>query len=337
VFTVRTTPNLARLVLSRQPAIIADTHADPDWRPVAATAHLRAWAGAPLVAQGEVVGFFSLDKREPGFYGPEHATRLSAFAAQAALAIQNARLFAEQQRRAEEQRLLLLAAHDLSSGLSDDAVLRAAVRHVTQALAADGSTVSLWDRAADQVVTLLDFASERKEPLDAPGTAYSLGDFPLTRRVLEERLAVSIDAAAPDADPAEAAFMRANGHRYALLLPLFAAERVFGLLEARRGPGRLPYTASDLQLGQNLAAQAGVALENARLHTAVRENLRELDALLTASEALLSTLELEPLLQNILAAAIAAIPSAEKGTVILAMPPTRSRACGPSGCRRCAS
>jgi diguanylate cyclase (GGDEF)-like protein len=67
-----------------------------------------------------------------------------------------------------------------------------------------------------------------------------------------------------------------------------------------------------------LAAQAGVSLENARLHTAVQENLRELDALLTASSALLSTLELEPLLQNILAAAITAIPSAEKGTVILA-------------------
>jgi diguanylate cyclase (GGDEF)-like protein len=99
---------------------------------------------------------------------------------------------------------------------------------------------------------------------------------------------------------------------------LFAAEHVFGLLEVRRSVGRSPFTESDLQLGQHLAAQAGVALENARLHTAVQENLRELDALLKASEALLSTLELDPLLQNILAAAVTAIPSAEKGTVCLA-------------------
>jgi diguanylate cyclase (GGDEF)-like protein len=317
-FDVSATPNLARLVSSRQPAIIPDTHADPGWHPVAATAHLRAWAGAPLVAQGDVIGCFSLDKREPGFYQPEHAGRLAAFAAQAALALQNARLYAEQQRRAEEQRLLLLAAHDLSAGLSEDAVLRAAVRHVTQALAADGSTVSLWDHAANQVVTLLDYAAQRKEPLDVPGTAYALRDYPLTRQVLEERQPALVDVSAPGADPAEVAFMRANGHQASLLLPLLAAERVFGLLEVHRGAGRPAFSASDLQLGQNLAAQAGVALENARLHTAVNENLRELDALLTASEALLSTLELEPLLQNILAAAITAIPTAEKGTVILA-------------------
>jgi hypothetical protein len=42
-----------------------------------------------------------------------------------------------------------------------------------------------------------------------------------------------------------------------------------------------------------------------------------LDALLKANEALLSTLELDPLLHNVLAAAIAAIPAAEMGTIVL--------------------
>src|SRR5262249_32679429 len=56
----------------------------------------------------------------------------------------------------------------------------------------------------------------------------------------------------------------------------------------------------------------------------VHENVRELDALLKANEALLSTLELDPLLNNILAAAVAAIPSAEMGTIILTEPASRT-------------
>jgi diguanylate cyclase (GGDEF)-like protein len=92
---------------------------------------------------------------------------------------------------------------------------------------------------------------------------------------------------------------------------------VLGLIELQRDAGDPPFTESDLQLAQSLAAQAAVALENARLHAAVQENLRERDALLEASGALLSTLELDLLLQNILHAAINAIPRAEKGTIIL--------------------
>jgi diguanylate cyclase (GGDEF)-like protein len=67
-------------------------------------------------------------------------------------------------------------------------------------------------------------------------------------------------------------------------------------------------------------SQAGIAIENARLYMAIRNHARERDALLTASGALLSTLELEPLLQNILFAAMAAIPAADKGTILLVDP-----------------
>src|SRR5258708_23565406 len=93
-----------------------------------------------------------------------------------------------------------------------------------------------------------------------------------------------------------------------------------GLVEIQRGAGSQPFREAEQQLALSLAAQAAVALENARLHAAVHENVRELDALLKANEALLSTLELDPLLHNILAAAIAAIPSAEMGTIILSDP-----------------
>jgi diguanylate cyclase (GGDEF)-like protein len=260
---------------------------------------------------------FCLDKLQPNFYREVHAARLAIFSSQAALALQNARLFATQQRRSEEQRLLISAARDLSAGLSQSAVLAATARHMTAALHSAGCAISLWERDRDIVATLYDY-HRRGEEVDHVGHAYPLADFPLTRKVLEQRVAVITRINDPAADPAEVDSLRHSGHVAGIKVPLFTGEQVLGLIEVQRDAGDPPFTDADLQLAQSLAAQAAVALENARLHAAVQENLRERDALLEASSALLSTLDLDLLLQNILHAAMTAIPRAEKGTVILA-------------------
>jgi diguanylate cyclase (GGDEF)-like protein len=317
-FELASLPNLAQMVSTRQPMVIADTAEDSNWKPVAVTPYVRAWIGAPVVAQGEVLACFCLDKREPSFYGPEHARRLMAYAGQVALALQNARLYAAQRRRSEEQRLLLLAARDLSAGLSQAAVLGAIARHMTDGLHNDGCTIYSWDRANDCLVTLLDYSRNANDPLDAVGNTHALSGYPVTRRVLEQRQPAVVSVDEPGADAAEVEVMRGYQLAHMAMLPLYTGEEVFGLVEVVRNYGRPAFTEPDVQLVQSLAAHAAVALENSRLHTAVQENLRELNALLTANEALLSTLELEPLLQNILSAAIQAVPSAQKGTVILA-------------------
>lgn len=61
-----------------------------------------------------------------------------------------------------------------------------------------------------------------------------------------------------------------------------------------------------------------------RAQTRETERAHELDALLQAHGALVSTLELDPLLDNVLKAALAAIPAAEKGTVLLTNPPSEA-------------
>ena len=53
----------------------------------------RSWMGVPLAFGDRVIGMLSLNKKEAGYYGEAHAGRAAAFAAQAAVAIENARLF----------------------------------------------------------------------------------------------------------------------------------------------------------------------------------------------------------------------------------------------------
>ncbi|NMB55010.1 MAG: diguanylate cyclase [Leptolinea sp.] len=60
----------------------------------------RSLASAPLRSKGQVFGFLNLESSQPGFYQQKHADRLQAFADQAAVAIENARLYAEVQQYA---------------------------------------------------------------------------------------------------------------------------------------------------------------------------------------------------------------------------------------------
>lgn len=100
-------PN-GRVLDSRQPVILEDAPAEYEnfRRPPHSLAKIRAWMGVPLLFGDNVIGMIALDKREPGFYTAEHARLAVAYAAQAAIAIENARLY----QRLEEQSAQLAQA-----------------------------------------------------------------------------------------------------------------------------------------------------------------------------------------------------------------------------------
>jgi PAS domain S-box-containing protein len=93
-------PSVQLMIKSRQPVIVSDTRADAKWVDLGMAKWVGSFAGVPIVFQDRVVALFGLDKAERDFYKPEHAESLTMFASQAGLALQNARLFEETQRRA---------------------------------------------------------------------------------------------------------------------------------------------------------------------------------------------------------------------------------------------
>jgi diguanylate cyclase (GGDEF)-like protein len=267
-FLIATTANLSRMIETGKPLIIEDTENDPDWRDVQTTARLRSWAGAPVSLRGQVSGFLSLDKAEPYFYRPEHAERLAAFTGQAAIAIDNARIFTEMQRRVERERLLFTATRDFTAGLDTEAVLQAIADHMVHGLGVDGCTVSRWDKERDCVVTLLDYTTSQEYPTDIPGKSYALADYPITRDVLENREPRFLSLNDPSIDPSERALMEMYGNRAVLILPLVVGRerQVFGIVELFRRDEAIAFNSDDLELAQSFAAQAAVAIENARLY-----------------------------------------------------------------------
>jgi signal transduction histidine kinase len=92
------------VVRNRAPFIVEDAPAVYDGfrREPHAQARIRSWLGVPMLVGDRLIGIIALDKQEPHFYADEHAQLAEAFAAQAAIAIENARLYEEVRRQADE-------------------------------------------------------------------------------------------------------------------------------------------------------------------------------------------------------------------------------------------
>ena len=96
------TRNLRQMVETQQPVLISDVHDYAGWVNIEESIWIRSNLGAPICSKGSVLGALFLDSATPCFFTPVHAERLMAFADQAAIAIENARIFAAMEQARDE-------------------------------------------------------------------------------------------------------------------------------------------------------------------------------------------------------------------------------------------
>lgn len=107
VFDAQAHPHLGRILFQGESVLIPDTSEEPSWdATIGGGAVIRNWLGVPLAARGRVFGLYSMDKGAPGFFTAEHRQLAEMLTAQAAAAIDNARLFADVHSREEQLRAL---------------------------------------------------------------------------------------------------------------------------------------------------------------------------------------------------------------------------------------
>lgn len=105
--------------------------------------HVRGWLGVPLIVRDEAIGVITLDSKTRGCYTEEHENLAVIFAGQAALAIENARLFAEVQKRAEELSTLADVVREISAEITEQprTILDSIVRGACKTTGADCAVV----------------------------------------------------------------------------------------------------------------------------------------------------------------------------------------------------
>jgi diguanylate cyclase (GGDEF)-like protein/PAS domain S-box-containing protein len=99
-FDVNLFRNLRVMVETGLPVIIPDVTDYPEWVFDDRVDWIKSYAGVPIRVKGVTIGFIQLDSGTSGHFKKEHSARLQAFANQAAIAIENARLYTELQKLA---------------------------------------------------------------------------------------------------------------------------------------------------------------------------------------------------------------------------------------------
>lgn len=82
-----------QIATSRSPLLMEDVTCHPGWQQPACLPVHRSWIGAPLVVQGQVTGMISLTRQPAGMFSTEDRMLVWAFAGQAAIALENAKLY----------------------------------------------------------------------------------------------------------------------------------------------------------------------------------------------------------------------------------------------------
>ncbi|MBL7163015.1 MAG: GAF domain-containing protein [Anaerolineales bacterium] len=118
-----------------------------------AQADIHSWLGVPLLFGDQLIGMIALDKQEPGFYTEEDARLVLAFAAQSAIAIENARLFEETQLHLSEISLLLNLSSSLRIHLRKDEMLSAILKNTQNGLNAEGVAILNYDPDSGEIKT----------------------------------------------------------------------------------------------------------------------------------------------------------------------------------------
>jgi len=229
---------------------------------------MRTFLGVPVRIRDEVYGnLYLTEKRGGAAFDEDDQTLVTALAAAAGVAIENARLFGAARR---QQRWLQASAEvtrRLLGGVAAREVLEFVAGQTLEMTGADLVVLALPDAERSQLTV---------RHAAGAGAQQALGlELPvegsLSGQVLATGLAVSVEDFRHDQRVAKAA--RDNlDLGPAIVFPLGGSGNVRGVLTVGRHPGSLPLTPAAVELVTTFAAQAGIALELAE-HRADAERL----------------------------------------------------------------
>ncbi|HWP74853.1 MAG TPA: GAF domain-containing protein, partial [Methylomirabilota bacterium] len=245
----------------------------------------------PILAQEQMIGGFVAGWWDAARDLSEAEMRLmEAVASQAGVALQNARLFRDNQRRVQELSVLHELSQTVTGQLDQSGLLDTVYQQIARVLEVRSMAVVLLDEEHDRLRVVLRVRDGRRcddeEPHFYPRDAAGLSG-----TVFETGRAVrTTDYAADCARHGVAPLAAAIGMPYCLIVPMTAGDRVLGVLSLR-SPDR-PFTDADERLIANIAQLAALMLRSARLY---EERSRAFGELASAQDQLVRTEKLRAL------------------------------------------
>ncbi|MBI4241533.1 MAG: GAF domain-containing protein [Candidatus Rokubacteria bacterium] len=269
--------------LLRQPVFSPDIHQHPlpmydepsaetemVLRDVVRQRQYRAIMAVPLVSKDTVMGTIDIYWDQPHAYDEREVRLLTALAQQAAVVIENARLFEAVRRSATERSALLETMAAINSDLSPDVVLQLIIDKAVEVIGAEKGSLFVFDQASQ---TLELTASHGLSPQAT--LVLKIGEGVGGKAILWKRAVAVPDVEADTQYDIRKEFARQEGIRALLVVPLLTNDQAVGAIAVCR---TAPYNFSPQEIEHItlFANQAAVALHNSALINELRTALADL-------------------------------------------------------------
>jgi class 3 adenylate cyclase/putative methionine-R-sulfoxide reductase with GAF domain len=259
----------------------------PEGSAIARRTGYRTIIAVPLMREGHAIGTIAVRRVEARLFSDKEVELLSNFAAEAVIAIENARLLTELRQRTadlseslEQQSATFEVLKVISSSPGQlEPVFRAILENATRICGAKIGILFRFDDGAFTAVATLGVTAEYNEYLNrgpiraGPGTG-------LGRVAARKQTVHVIDTKAEpvyaDRDPLRVATAELGGARSLLQVPMLKEGELIGAIGIYRQEVR-PFTNKQVELITNFAAQAVIAIENARLLSELSQRTEQLE------------------------------------------------------------
>ena len=276
------------VVRSKRTQVFADVSDNPHFASdIGGSARIRGWICAPMIVGDRVVGVISVDKFEPDFYDEERAQLATAFAAQAALAIENARLLDTERAARQQAETLRAAAHSLGSTLGVPQVFDLILAELRKVVPYESASVQQFD--GNELVIVGGYGYPGLEELI--GHRFEFARDEPARELLARRETLIV----PDVSARFTHFEDPYGPgqiKAWMAVPLIVGDQLIGMLTLDSFEADF-YTAEHGRMAEAFAAFAATAIDKARYVSELERAREEAEAATRAKSAFLATMSHE--------------------------------------------